>query len=363
MRGATISKITIKARPKFQLTHPVRGATSSYVILLSSFSYFNSRTPCGVRRVSPDFFVCLINFNSRTPCGVRRVCVSIHIILTRFQLTHPVRGATHITAESIHSVWISTHAPRAGCDRRAVRELPRRGNFNSRTPCGVRPYPDIVCNDNCVFQLTHPVRGATKLTRICELIDRISTHAPRAGCDMLQVEAPDFHLFQLTHPVRGATILLSKLPLVDFDFNSRTPCGVRRSRRPPHHRALQFQLTHPVRGATIHTESAVAVGRISTHAPRAGCDRHNAHNNSKHRDFNSRTPCGVRLWHNLSTALNLAFQLTHPVRGATLFGISFLRCHTFQLTHPVRGATRLCQLLRMTMEFQLTHPVRGATGY
>ena len=60
------------------------------------------------------------------------------------------------------------------------------------------------------------------------------------------------------------------------------------------------------------------------------------------RNFNPRTPCGVRLGMEIPGAIfTRLFQSTHPVRGATTV-VGFVRsppCR-FQSTHPVRGATR-----------------------
>ena len=55
----------------FQSTHPVWGATFTYVAHATVEGHFNPRTPCGVR---PDVAKALGSngdFNPRTPCGVR----------------------------------------------------------------------------------------------------------------------------------------------------------------------------------------------------------------------------------------------------------------------------------------------------
>ena len=57
----------------------------------------------------------------------------------------------------------------------------------------------------------------------------------------------------------------------------------------------KFQSTHPVRGATCTDRQAIRVAR----------------------DFNPRTPCGVRHHPHSYTASCREFQSTHPVRGAT----------------------------------------------
>ena len=124
-----------------------------------------------------------------------------------------------------------------------------------------------------------------------------------------------------------------------------------------------FQSTHPVRGATAErpwspssprdfnprTPCGVRRGYapiyarqnfISIHAPRAGCDA---------------TVCVPR-W------IARVFQSTHPVRGATVDQVVDLGCVVFQSTHPVRGATVYdTYSIIVPTRFQSTHPVRGAT--
>ena len=73
--GATCTNLFfLEHAPQFQSTHPVWGATTLSGPGSPSPSYFNPRTPCGVRRVpsSANSFISL-HFNPRTPCGVRLV--------------------------------------------------------------------------------------------------------------------------------------------------------------------------------------------------------------------------------------------------------------------------------------------------
>ena len=91
--------------------------------------------------------------------------------------------------------------------RRASRQrLPAcTGNFNPRTPCGVRPVPESTSGSASLFQSTHPLRGATSRSPPPRWGSGISIHAPLAGCDH-------------DNPPSAATPL---------NFNPRTPCGVR----------------------------------------------------------------------------------------------------------------------------------------
>ena len=58
--------------------------------------------------------------------------------------------------------------------------------------------------------------------------------------------------------------------------------------------------------------------RISIHAPLAGCDSALLAQSEKQKNFNPRTPCGVRPSRSCSRPSTTAtFQSTHPLRGAT----------------------------------------------
>ena len=124
---------------EIQFTHPVRGATAMPRPNSSGFISFNSRTPCGVRLGAHYCATVHQRFNSRTPCGVR-----------------PVAGG-----KRMDGVFVSIHAPRAGCDSTTLTTCSLPSSFNSRTPCGVRPLSFVYSMCVRAFQFTHPVRGAT----------------------------------------------------------------------------------------------------------------------------------------------------------------------------------------------------------
>ena len=215
----------------------------------------------------------------------------------------------------------------------------------------------------------------------------ISIHAPLAGCD------PPFFIFST----------------VRRNFNPRTPCGVRPVDKKFCASATSISIHAPLAGCDgMRSNISPALGRISIHAPLAGCDealrkfqlprfisihaplagcdgasQHPAHHG---RDFNPRTPCGVRpvdkkfcasatsisihaplagcdgMRSNISPALGrisihapLAgcdealrkFQLPRfisihaPLAGCDCYhGDTWGKLHTaFQSTHPLRGAT------------------------
>ena len=151
---------------------------------------FNPRTPRGVRRFCRCIFKinkpisihapregcdgggdfsppCLCYFNPRTPRGVRQKQLQLLTWWTEFQSTHPARGATSIYKFGTVFVDISIHAPREGCDPTLCDCIDTIGNFNPRTPRGVRLAAN--CSSSIsrdTFQSTHPARGATQRLRM-----------------------------------------------------------------------------------------------------------------------------------------------------------------------------------------------------
>ena len=145
--------------------------------------------------------------------------------------------------------------------------------------------------------------------------DAISIHAPLAGCD-------------------NSTSTYRRL---EYDFNPRTPCGVRpakdseiallkafQSTHPLrgattkagyHARNWQFQSTHPLRGATTVEYVTRKDFDISIHAPLAGCD--------------SCDTCGA--------TYNWLFQSTHPLRGATYRALQDAAPHGISIHAPLAG--------------------------
>ena len=279
----------------FQSTHPLRGATT----LVSPRSYsahnFNPRTPCGVRPHSPRKGAFFYYFNPRTPCGVRHVpagcCVTVAVISihaplagcdlhksvvemidSKFQSTHPLRGATAAVLEPTAAFGISIHAPLAGCD--ATVEA-----YDSAT----------------VISIHAPLAGCDAILRPPAAWRVISIHAPLAGCDgSLLAMRPDCQI-SIHAPLAGCDRVCVQSLTPRVHFNPRTPCGVRPALPSSPYPPIRFQSTHPLRGATPrHCRSL----------------RRPAH-------FNPRTPCGVRPTTPRTATFWGRFQSTHPLRGAT----------------------------------------------
>ena len=162
-----------------------------------------------------------------------------------------MRGATH--RRLLGLPLFGNFNPRTPCGVRPCKSHCRtgRGNFNPRTPCGVRPRHCRAETRKRLFQSTHPLRGATREDALFAIRKAISIHAPLAGCDFRKAR------FR---------------PRGEY-FNPRTPCGVRHETVRIIISARLFQSTHPLRGATTLRSCEAIKILISIHAPLAGCDR------------------------------------------------------------------------------------------
>ena len=252
-----------------------------------------------------------------------------------------MRGATRCTVPKIYLIFISIHAPLAGCDRIVARYLSQPEHFNPRTPCGVRQGGEGSNTSHTPFQSTHPLRGATFFRLLCLCLI----------------------VFQSTHPLRGATQFAEVQNQCFPNFNPRTPCGVRPSSGRGIRYFLQFQSTHPLRGATNDGHDRELLSTISIHAPLAGCDRHQAEGFDTFYNFNPRTPCGVRHLQGGTLSSGSLFQSTHPLRGATHWFSREVNSTTISIHAPLAGCDVGClSLLVLRSIFQSTHPLRGATA-
>ena len=83
---------------------------------------------------------------------MRRVDVSIHAPWEGCDVARPI---------SLVITMVSIHAPWEGCDR----------------------YASLQCYRACVFQFTHPGKGATNDELHGEFRTGVSIHAPWEGCD------------------------------------------------------------------------------------------------------------------------------------------------------------------------------------
>ena len=101
---------------------------------------FNPRTPCGVRPGGVHMPMLNVNFNPRTPCGVRRHCGGKGRAAAEISIHAPLAGCDRAPAvvPNAAEIFQSTH-PLRGATRTFSAMTRMDGDFNPRTPCGVRP--------------------------------------------------------------------------------------------------------------------------------------------------------------------------------------------------------------------------------
>ena len=210
-----------------------------------------------------------------------------------------MRGATEVERDREFGVNISIHAPLAGCDASIVGVPANLRTFQSTHPLRGATASSKSSFFTSEFQSTHPLRGATSPRTSYSRSGCISIHAPHAGCD------PFYSSFVSS----------------GFDFNPRTPCGVRQQRELMQDRLIAISIHAPHAGCDKISSESSSTLYISIHAPHAGCDGRSRARSRRGAHFNPRTPCGVRLEHTYYRTDEYTFQSTHPMRGATLSAI------------------------------------------
>ena len=137
-RGATmISTSATSVNKKFQSTHPARGATSSMgsEVVVLQISIHAPREGCdqAIGQIRPT----VKDFNPRTPRGGRLVLDEADLG-TVISIHAPREGCDPPSRRQTPSMLISIHAPREGCDLDGLGWAAGEGDFNPRTPRGVR---------------------------------------------------------------------------------------------------------------------------------------------------------------------------------------------------------------------------------
>ena len=165
----------------FQLTLPVRGATSFHRLVILS-ERFNSRSPCGERLVCLILIVALYGFNSRSPCGERRAV--FYVVGISGVSTHAPRAGSDkpLSAHQIRG-YVSTHAPRVGSDLFCILLRVGKERVSTHAPRVGSDSKSLIIFRTISFQHTLPEWGATSL----------------------RASASSSWLFQLTRPEWGAT--------------------------------------------------------------------------------------------------------------------------------------------------------------
>ena len=249
----------------------MRGATQYILGQLGRYYQFQSTHP--LRGATPAAFFAGANFsdfNPRTPCGVRR----------RRQRGHGLRPG------------ISIHAPLAGCDLTSRRQARSSCVFQSTHPlrgATVSEPLDVVIPK---FQSTHPLRGATPPAAMTFILCTISIHAPLAGCDSFCASSFHRENISIHAPLAGCDRARALLLGLRDDFNPRTPCGVRRQSDGCDERGRDFNPRTPC-GVRLRPEPQ----------------------KRGHGNFNPRTPCGVRLQQQENQRLRDEISIHAPLAG------------------------------------------------
>ena len=80
------------------------------------------------------------------------------------------------------------------------------------------------------------------------------------------------------------------------------------------------------------------------------------------KNFNPRTPYGMRRVHKRKIAYTVEFQSTHPLRDATVDAKHALFMAIISIHAPLTGCDMLPSIgIRLLPKFQSTHPLRDAT--
>ena len=155
-----------------------------------------------------------------------------HGKISQFQPTLPARGATRKLSTSLRSCTFQPTLPARGATF-SLRKFPFPAtHFNPRSPHGERPAAEAWN----------------------QLMEAISTHAPRTGSDLWQV-AQEIHTSISTHaPRTGSDQYVDLTSDAIIDFNPRSPHGERPQGLACLHLQAPFQPTLPARGATIRLE-------------------------------------------------------------------------------------------------------------
>ena len=131
-------------------------------------------------------------FNPRTPYGVRQAPPYRTRITPTFQSTHSIRSATIQLLRDPHNFLISIHALHTECDGYVLQTPAGPSYFNPSTPYGVRLNAGTYRSMRELFQSTHSIRSATPSAVSPDLIPS---------------------RFQSTHSIRSATWVSPSRPL------------------------------------------------------------------------------------------------------------------------------------------------------
>ena len=191
---------------------------------------------------------------------------------------------------------ISIHAPREGCDSSDMWICSMTSRFQSTHPArGATPYWCVLARPAFHFNPRTP-RGVRQVADgppgDCVII---SIHAPREGCDKAPLAGGTKERNFNPRTPRGVRLFGVLTKNRSLDFNPRTPRGVRRGGMSAPMRGGDFNPRTPRGVRRSVMRSSICSNSISIHAPREGCDICSQRARAPSWNFNPRTPRGVRL--------------------------------------------------------------------
>ena len=165
MWGATAGDYLYSIALPFQLTHPMWGATKSDGGLYPGIMISTHTPHVGCDLLLERRIPTVHNFNSHTPCGVRQHCTGNRNSDQKFQLTHPMWGATGEQERNhpYQTEFQLTH-PMWGATRRPCSLLPPFLLFQLTHPMWGATQDNVFYDGITIFQLTHPMWGATSIS-------------------------------------------------------------------------------------------------------------------------------------------------------------------------------------------------------
>ena len=187
---------------------------------------------------------------------------------------------------------------------------------------------------------THaPLAGRDPLDIKRYITGFISTHAPLAGRDGAVSGHAELWPKISTHAPLAGRDVQSAMAYLEAEISTHAPLAGRDLLpQPLRPQPKRFQPTRPLRGATGGIDNMKRQLQISTHAPLAGRDGvQSAMVYMEVEDFNPRAPCGARLSFNQLPLQLEEFQPTRPLRGATRKSMSCATNNTISTHAPLAG--------------------------
>ena len=172
-----------------------------------------------------------------------------------------------------------------------------------------------------------------------------------------------FGEFQSTHPLRDATQLPSVLGgNCMIDFNPRTPYGMRHLLKNHAEMTNAISIHAPLTGCDlIWNNLKMILKKISIHAPLTGCDNRIDKNITHYKNFNPRTPYGMRHENGNKMILDEPISIHAPLTGCD----RIRQCNglidegEFQSTHPLRDATMDHSIQTLLSMISIHAPLTG----